>query len=134
MRPVFIFLLSVFFITAQAQQAQLVLQGVVTDASTHQPIPGATVYLPDLKKGAVADLDGKFSIEKLSRGKFLVEVKYIGYATHVQRVEIQEDLHLNFSLGSTITELNEVVISGISHSTELKKNPVAVATVSTEAL
>lgn len=134
MRPVFILLLSVFFVTAHAQQTQLILQGVVTDASTHQPIPGATVYLPDLKKGSVADIDGKFSIEKLSRGKFLVEVKYIGYATHVERVEIQDNLNLNFSLGTTITELNEVVISGISHSTELKKNPVAVATVSTEAL
>ena len=125
-------LLAGTFVTAQ--QPQFTFQGVVTDGTTNEPIIGATVYMVDLKKGAVTNESGQFKIERMPRGKFLVEVKFIGYSTFVQRVEVQGDLVLDFALNSTITELNEIVISGVSHSTELKKNPVSVVTLSSEAL
>lgn len=34
------------------------LTGKVVDKSTHMPLPGATVYLPDLRVGAAADAQG----------------------------------------------------------------------------
>jgi iron complex outermembrane recepter protein len=132
-----IHLTSIFLLVSCAlfaQQPQFTFQGVVTDATTDEAIVGATIYMVDLKKGAITNTDGKFSIDRLPRGKFLVEIKYIGYSSLVQRIEIQEDLVLNFALTTTITELNEIVISGVSHSTELKKNPVSVVTLSAEAL
>jgi iron complex outermembrane recepter protein len=134
MRPILFVFSFLLFTSAFAQQSQFVFEGVVTDAATHEPIIGATVYLADLKKGGVTDENGQFRVENLPRGKFLLEVKYIGYASHVHRIEVQGDLWMNFELSTTITELREVVISGVSHSTELKKNPVSVVTISSEAL
>jgi iron complex outermembrane receptor protein len=49
-------------------------------------------------------------------------------------MELKDSLNLDLMLKSSITELNEVVISGVSHSTELKKNPIAITTLSSESL
>ncbi|MFZ6012883.1 MAG: TonB-dependent receptor [Bacteroidota bacterium] len=122
---------SVVFIQAQAQFS---LTGTVRDVSTQEPVTGATVYIADLKKGAVTDLDGKYVIENIPRGKFLVEYIFVGYGTVVQSIDMRSSQELNVTLSSTVTELNEIVISGISHSTELKKNPVPITTLGRDAL
>jgi iron complex outermembrane receptor protein len=114
--------------------AQFIVKGTINDAVTQQPIFGAAIYLPDLKKGTTSDIDGRYRIGNLPRGKFLMEVKYVGYASWVQTLEVTDSVQLNISLNSSITELNEIIITGISHSTELKKNPVSIATLNADAL
>src|SRR5688572_11274198 len=96
----FVFVLAIF--AAHYASGQHVLEGVITDAADNVPIIGATVYLPDIKKGAVTDDNGKFSIENLPKGKFLLEVKYIGYASLVKTVEVENSVQLNLSLSATI--------------------------------
>jgi iron complex outermembrane receptor protein len=128
-----LFVSIMIFVSSHAV-AQFLLEGKITDAASNQPVIGAPVYLPDLKKGAVTNEEGNFIIENLPRGKFLLEIKYVGYASVVLVVEIQDSTKLNVALNSSITELNEVVISGVSHSTELKKNPIAITTLSSESL
>ena len=53
-----------------------VLTGKVTDKLTQQPLPGATVYLPDLRVGAAADAQGNYTIKNLPKGTYLVDVHY----------------------------------------------------------
>ena len=68
--------------------AQQILQGKITDKVNHQPIAGATVYIPDLKKGAVSDTDGFYKIEHLPKGKFLVQFKFVGYSPEVRSIDL----------------------------------------------
>lgn len=117
-----------------ASLAQYALEGKVIDAYSEQPVIGASVYLPDLKKGAITNQQGIFRIDNVSRGKFLLQIKSIGYASLVRQIDVRGSMQITLSLSSSITELNEVVISGVSHSTELKKNPIPVVTVPAEAL
>jgi iron complex outermembrane recepter protein len=105
------------------------LHGNISDATDHSMVIGATVYIPDLKKGTVTNIDGAYTIDNLPRGKFLIEVKYIGYASVVQTVLIDGLTEFNLELSSTITELNEVVVTGISHSSELRNNPIPITTI-----
>ena len=115
-------------------QAQLALTGTVKDADTGEPLPGVTIYISDLKKGSITNEAGVFSIDGLRKGKFLVEFKLIGYTALVQSVQLDEQTELNITLSSMATELHEVVVTGISHTTELKRNPIPLTTMSNQLL
>ncbi len=114
--------------------AQSTLTGVVKDSETESVLPGATVYIPDLKKGSITNEAGVFSIDGLPKGKFLVEFKLIGYTALVQPAQIDGQTELRITLTSMATELHEVVVTGISHTTELRKNPIPLTTINNQFL
>lgn len=105
------------------------LKGTVTDKSSHSPLPGATIYLPDLHVGASANAQGEYEINNLPKGKFLVEVHYIGYAAFTETVQINGATQKDFVLSETLLEKNEVVITGVNMATTLKKTPTPVSVV-----
>lgn len=55
--------------------------GVVTDAETGEPLVGAHVWIPALRIGGVADLDGHYDIEEVPPGEHTLEVRFVGYET-----------------------------------------------------
>lgn len=114
--------------------AQQILQGRISDKADLQPIAGATVYIPDLKKGAVSDQDGHYQLEHLPKGKFLVQFKFVGYSPEVRSIELDGTTNFDIELSTTATELNEIVVTGISQSSELRSNPVPVATMDSKSL
>ena len=114
--------------------AQNSLTGRVTAAEDLSEVIGASVYIPDLKRGAVTDKDGIYSITNLPKGNFLIECKFIGYGTLVKSVQVNGAVELNLTLSGLVTELNEVVVTGMSHSSELKSNPIPVATLDNRSL
>jgi iron complex outermembrane receptor protein len=114
--------------------AQQILQGKISDNVDHQPIAGATIYLPDLKKGAVSDEEGFYKIEHLPKGKFLVQFKFIGYSPEVRSVNVDGLTNYDIELSTTATELNEIVVTGVSQSSELKSNPVPILAIDGQSL
>ncbi|MFY0252453.1 TonB-dependent receptor domain-containing protein [Chitinophaga sp. 30R24] len=105
------------------------LTGKVVDKTSHTPLPGATVYLPDLHVGAAADAQGNYTIKNLPKGKFLVEVHYIGYAAYTETVVISGNTNKDFELSETLIEKNEVVITGVNLATSVKKTPTPISVI-----
>ncbi len=105
------------------------LSGKITDKNTHTALPGATIYLPDLKVGASADASGQYSIKNLPKGKFLVELHYIGYAAYTEVLTIDGPTSHDFELSETLIEKNEVVVTGVNLATSAKSNPVPVSII-----
>ena len=54
------------------------LSGKVSEKKTGAPLPSATVYIADLKIGAVADSNGHYVFKSLPSGSYLVEVRNVG--------------------------------------------------------
>lgn len=48
------------------------LDGKVSDASTQQPVGEVTIRIPDLRRGAVTDIHGKFRLDRIPAGRYLV--------------------------------------------------------------
>jgi iron complex outermembrane recepter protein len=126
-----IFLLLTSICSGVAQQ---ILKGKITDNVNHDPVAGATVYIPDLKKGSVSDTAGFYEIEHLPKGKFLVQFKFLGYSPEVRSIELDGETTYDIELSVTATELNEIVVTGISQSSELRTNPVPILAIDAESL
>lgn len=105
------------------------LSGRVTDKVTGVTIPGATIYIPDMKTGAITDLDGKYLIENLPQNKVLVQVSFLGYKTIIETIDLSLTTVKDFAMEVSVKEINEVVVTGTSKATEIRKSPVPVVTI-----
>lgn len=107
-----------------------VLSGKVTDANTHEALPGAVVSIPDLRLSAVTDENGEFTFRNTPvKGRLLVEVRYIGYKTLIQTVDFSTSSVFEFALMPTVMEAKEVVITGSAFSTDERTNSTSVTAV-----
>jgi len=105
------------------------LKGKITDKNSHNPLPGATIYLPDLHVGASADAQGNYTIKNLPKGKFVVEIHYIGYAAFTASININGATSQDFELSETLIEKNEVVVTGVNLATNVKQNPAPISVI-----
>jgi iron complex outermembrane receptor protein len=106
------------------------LSGTVTDKADGKPIIGTTISVPDLKTGTITDVNGHYALANLPRGVYLVQISYLGYATVDQRVDFTKTTVLNVQLQASTIETGEVVITGVSKATEIRRDPVPMAAVS----
>ncbi len=105
------------------------LSGRVTDKSTGESIPGASVYIPDLKTGTISDADGNYKIENLPTSTVLVQVTFIGYKLIADNIDLSTTSTRDFALETAVNELNEVVITGLSRSAEKNRTPTPISTI-----
>jgi len=98
------------FAAASAGFAQEVtVTGVVTDAADGSSIPGATVVIKGTSIGAVTDIDGKYSLNKVKANDVLV-FSYVGYTT--QEITFAGQKSLDVSMTTGVKSLNELVVIG----------------------
>ncbi len=120
-------------VSAQKNSARYSLSGKITDTSG-MPLAGASAYIPDIRKGSIADNNGIYTITNIPAGTYLVEIKFIGYKTVAQNINFNENKTQNFSLNISATEESEIVITGSSKATSIKRNPVPIVSISKQFL
>lgn len=122
---------SICLLVSSYQQAgaQTRLTGKITENLKGETIPGATIYFPELKRGAASDITGAYTIENLPKIKVTVQVGYLGYKTIVAKIDLATQTTMNFVLEQSIAEMSEVVITGSSRASEVKRSPLSIATL-----
>jgi iron complex outermembrane receptor protein len=110
------------------------LSGSVEDSATGKPIFSATVYIADLRMGAVADASGHYHFSNLPSGAYLVEVHAIGYSTVTRNVSVSGAVQMDFKLLQQYVEESPVVITGLSKATQIRRSPVPIVAVNHEAI
>jgi len=104
------------------------LTGTVTDKDG-KPIAGATVTIPDLKTATITDANGKYTLRKLPGGVYLVQITYVGYGTFNRRIDLSKTTQLDAQMQPATIESAEVVVTGVSKATELRRDPVPIVAV-----
>ncbi|MCX6152425.1 MAG: carboxypeptidase-like regulatory domain-containing protein [Ignavibacteriales bacterium] len=107
---IILFLLLTGFTIAQSSGK---VTGKVTDASTGEPVVGATIIVDGTSYGSVADINGDYIIVKVPSGSYNIVATAIGYTkTTIQKVQVLVDLttKLNIILSSTAITLGQDVI------------------------
>ena len=103
--------------------------GRVVDAASGEGLPGANIIFVDLKQGTATGPDGSFSFNKLPRGRFTVQIRSLGYNTITQTVDTGSGQPLEVKLAVAATEIGQVVVTGVSQATELRRSPVPTSVV-----
>lgn len=127
----FVVLLCISSYTGLAQNS---LIGKITGTSSDDLLIGASVFLPELKTGASTDINGEYRIDNIPSGIYLTEVRYIGYKTVVKKIAIDGQTHVDFVLEPAVSELSELVVTGVAQATELKESPVIIKPIGADVL
>jgi iron complex outermembrane receptor protein len=73
---------------------------------------GVTVTIKDLKKGAIVNRDGEFTLNHITKGTYTLSASFVGLKSQTQQVTIlsNETVVVNIILTANSKQLNEVVI------------------------
>jgi TonB-dependent starch-binding outer membrane protein SusC len=112
------------------------ISGTVTDRSTGQPISAARVQVVGQQNlGANTDNTGKYLIRGIPVGAQSVRVTRIGYRPEAQTITIAagDTVTLNFTIGQSAVELQQVVVTGTGGATEKRKVGASIGSVDVAA-
>ncbi len=99
---------------AQSGPCHTVLKGRILGQDTHEPLVGATVYVRELKTGAVADSVGYFQISHLCSGKYIIDYQFVGYKTNSLSISVDADSSITIAPVQLVPDnqtLQEVVVT-----------------------
>ena len=106
----YIFFLIIFSLSQFIGKAQISLSGKITDSKDNSALNSASIYIPDIKTGAVSKEDGSYEIKNIPNGTYLVEVSFVGFASQTKDVTINGKSVTDFSLERSTIESPEVVV------------------------
>ncbi len=113
-----IFIVCCVILSYHMVNAQNKITGKITDQN-NEPLPGATIFIPDMNKGTVSDSVGNYELVNLPNGKINIQFSYVGYTNRLKSIELTGHVaELNVSMKQTIVESEEIVVSGGYNSTQ----------------
>jgi iron complex outermembrane receptor protein len=120
--------LIIYSSVAVAQQGTL--RGQVI--SNQKPVDFASVMIAGTKLGTHTGNNGHYVIQHIAPGTYVVNASAVGFQKQQKDITIKagENLVVNFELQKVESQLNDVVVTGVSRATEVRKNPVPVAVMS----
>lgn len=128
MKNLILAFLAVFYLTQAtwAEQAhsedKFTISGYIRDAENGESIIGATVYVPEVSKGAITNIYGFYSLS-LPAGVYTVQYSYIGHQTSSMTVAFDRDQTIDLELSVKALEMDELVVTSSKmdeHVTEIK--------------
>ena len=104
-------LFLILFLTLTAMTALAgTVKGTITDKQTKEPLTGATVQVAGSTQGAVADIDGCYTLQ-VPDGVYNLVVRYVGYVDITARqVKVSGETILNFEMETDAQTLGEVSV------------------------
>jgi len=113
-----------------AEVGKTILSGKITDKISAEAIPGASIYIPDLKTGTVSTVDGTYKIDNLPQTKILIQISCIGYKMIIETVDLTAVSIKDFVLELSAKEINEVIVTGSSQAGERNRTATPISIVS----
>src|ERR1041385_2530057 len=118
-------LLLLLVILSSALMAQTVVKGVVTDARTHETMPGVSVSFDGTTIGNSTDVQGNYRISTDGNNN-RIKISFIGYKTLYKDITPGTAQTINIVLTEDRKTLNEVVIKSGKKTRYTNKNNPAV--------
>ncbi|MES2277360.1 MAG: TonB-dependent receptor [Bacteroidota bacterium] len=106
------------------------IKGTVTDAITHEAIPGVTISTSDHTQHTTTNAKGKFSID-LTPNKGDLQLSMVGYANQaISLTTLKDGQTLNLTLSRSSIDLQPVIISANRERQARQDAPIAISKIS----
>lgn len=101
-----------------------------------KPVELASILLHPTNMGALSDASGNFFIQNIPAGNYQLRISCVGYNDYAKTILLKSGDHLSFTvpLVSNKATLSEVVVTGVSKTTLIRENPVAIVSVATKKI
>jgi hypothetical protein len=88
------------------------LAGVLLDAGSGAPVHNAVIQVRGTPFQGVTGMDGSFDFPDLRPGRYVLEVRHLGYALEARAVELPEgrNIHVTLRVAPSVLELAEVEV------------------------
>lgn len=97
----------------QSPEEETTVSGIVTDAVTGEPLPGAAVWVKDTPIGVVTDVDGHYRLSFTGNYGYL-NISILGYAD--EEIQMKKGVQIiNVQLEPNNTQLDEAVAIGYGY-------------------
>jgi iron complex outermembrane receptor protein len=97
-----------------------------------QPLELASVALPGTTLGTTTDAQGHYQLQQVPAGKHTVVFSSLGYQPEKRQITVvagqATEVHVQFT--AVPTSLADVVVTGVSRATEIRKSPVPIVVLS----
>ncbi|RZJ66872.1 MAG: TonB-dependent receptor [Flavobacterium sp.] len=103
------FLLALFGVFSVVVNGQNTLSGTVRDEK-QQPLISVSVYLPDLHKGTVTDVNGRYNFNGIPTDKLRIVFTYVGFETQNATVSVSQS-PFDVTMRESEHNLDEVIVS-----------------------
>lgn len=89
-----------------------IVSGIITDENGLY-VPGANVYIEDIKKGAISDFNGRFTLVQVPEGAHELKITFMGYADTTENITVTagKTTTVNIVMKPDETVLDQVTIS-----------------------
>ncbi|MBN7813040.1 TonB-dependent receptor [Algoriphagus sp. H41] len=116
--------------------SQSTYRAQVIDHETDKPMPGASLLLKELGKGAVSDADGRVLLEEIPAGTYSLELRFLGYETFrfVLTFPLESEEEQVLYLHHHEDELEELVVQSVRSSRLIEDVPTRVEIIAGEEL
>lgn len=108
------------------------ISGKVNSSESGESLQGVNIFLKNSSVGTISNEYGFYSLKTDSSSTVLL-VSYLGYKQNEIKILIVSDTTINIELTPTLFEINEVVISGNSH-TNVKRSQMSVSKLSIQTI
>ncbi|MEC7783615.1 MAG: carboxypeptidase-like regulatory domain-containing protein, partial [Bacteroidota bacterium] len=105
-------LLLIFTVQLQAQTCDYSITGVVRDFHDGSVLANSTLSVNGYDVYALSDFDGKYTLDGLCAGTYVITITHPECEVAEFTVEVQRDLQRDFKLEHHTEELNAVTVQG----------------------
>jgi iron complex outermembrane receptor protein len=91
--------------------AQFSVSGKITDAKTGEALPGATVIIQNTTVGVASDHWGRYHLDNLKPGSYILQASYVGYSALSKTIDITGNTGVDLSLDRNTILTEEVTVN-----------------------
>ena len=118
---------------ANLTKEKFTLSGTITDQNSNETLIGVNIFFPELKTNVTTNEYGFYSIT-LPKGKYQVQISYLGYKTVNETIELTQNTKYNWPLSNEDNVLKEVIITDDRTKTDIRKPEMSVNKLSISAI
>lgn len=132
---IFISILLLFSLSVSAGELKgnFTISGYISDSTSGESLPGATVIVSGINNGTVANGYGFYSIT-LPAGGYTLKYSYVGYAGLMLDISLNNDTTVNIELNPSAEKLNEVEITGQALNENVTSSQMSVNTITSQTI
>ena len=124
-------------IALQRNESTFSFTGQIRDGKTGDPLTGARVFFPQLKKGDASDPEGSFSVTDLPQEILIAHIDFVGYQREVYVLgfsKLARPKKFTATLFPAATELDEVTVTATRIEQNVLGNLSGVEILSSQSL